>query len=411
MAKEKLTKRVVDALQPSERDQVVLDTDIKGFGVKVTPKGKKSYFLFYRTSAHIQRRPTIGEHGSITTEQARIIAREWKAEIAKGCDPSLDRKYHRQAPTMKELCQRFLTEHSVTRNKHGTYYNYDRLIERFVLPKLGQRKVIDISRDDITRLHTRLAETPYQANRLLGLISKLMNMAEKWGYRNDGSNPCRHVEKFPEGKRERYLSSQEIKRLGQVLSDDAAMKKELPSVSDAIKLLILTGCRMSEILTLKWEFIDLERHCLRLPDSKTGKKTVPLPDEAEALLKDIKKRASSAYVIPGRLKDSHLVNLEKPWRRLRALAELEDVRLHDLRHTYASVAAGLGQSLHMIGRLLGHTQSQTTNRYAHLAADPVRQAADQVSDEISRMLGLVNNNADRTRAPLSVPAPRKLDVA
>jgi integrase len=381
----KLTKCAVEMHTPGPRDVVLWDSELTGFGCKITPAGRRSYFCYYRTRDGIQRRPAIGVHGRLTVQQARDIARSWLAQAAAGRDPSRERDAERRAPTVAELCARFLHEHAGRRNKPGTAYNYRRMVERFVLPGLGERKVADITAADVDRLHDGLKATLYQANRVLGLLSKMMNLAERWQYRAPHSNPTRHVDRNREGKRERYLSAEEVARLAAVLAEAERDGSESPSSVAAIRLLIFTGCRLSEVLSLRWEHVDLRRCCLRLPDSKTGAKIVQLNGGAVEILVSLG-RHPTGWVLPGAKDDAHLVNLQKPWRRIRHKARLDDLRIHDLRHSFASVAAGLGEGLHMIGKLLGHTQAQTTHRYAHLAADPVREASERVSEAILDMM-------------------------
>ena len=218
-------------------------------------------------------------------------------------------------------------------------------------------------------------------------MSKMMNLAEAWGLRPDGSNPCRHVKKYREDKRERYLTREELQRLGASLSDAERMKTESPFAIAAVGLLILTGARLTEILTLEWDHVDFENQVLRLPDSKTGAKLIYLNDAAIGLLRTMPTMAGNPFVVAGAKPGAHLVNLQKPWRRIRSAAQLYDVRIHDLRHSFASVAAGTGMSLPMIGKLLGHTQPATTARYAHLADDPIRVAANAVGTEIVAVMG------------------------
>jgi integrase len=226
-----------------------------------------------------------------------------------------------------------------------------------------------------------MRDTPGAANRTLALLSKMLNLAEKWELRPDGSNPCRHVDKYPERKMERFLSVDELGRLGAVLAEAERTATELPSVIAAVRLLMFTGARFGEILNLEWSHVDFERSCLRLPESKTGAKVIHLNAPALEVLNGIE-RDGSPWVIAGRDPDKPLVNLRKPWHRIRAKAGLEGVRLHDLRHSFASVGAAGGLSLPMIGALLGHTQAATTQRYAHLAADPLKQAADMIGERI-----------------------------
>jgi len=268
------------------------------------------------------------------------------------------------------------------RCKPSTQAEYKRSVELFINPRLGTRKVTDIERRDIADLHHSLRHIPYQANRTLGVLSKMFNLAEVWGLRPDGSNPCLHVKKYPEQKRERFLSPEEFAELGKALRAVEQDGSETESAVAAIRLLMLTGCRLSEIMTLKWEHVDLARHELRLPDSKTGAKVVHFGKTAADVLKGIARLDDNPYVVTGRKPGSRLTDLQHPWRRIRDKANLPDVRIHDLRHSYASGALALGEGLPMIGKLLGHTQVQTTARYAHLANDPVKLAAGRVSDTI-----------------------------
>ena len=383
MARLKVTKKAVEACPPADKDVILWDAELKGFGCKITPAGRRVYFLYYRTRTGLQRRPAIGAHGAVTAEQARDIARRWLAEVAAGGDPSSARRTLRNSPTMADLCRRFLDEHASLRNKGGTFYNYHRMIDRFVLPTLGNKRVVEVSRGDVLSLHHQLRDTPYQANRVLGLVSKMMNLAERWGLREDGSNPTRHVEKYRERHRERYLSQEELVRLGDALKEAEREATEDRFVIAAIRLLLFTGCRLSEILELRWPWVNLERKRLELPDSKTGAKLIFLNEPAIEVLTGLPRVEANPFVVPGAKAGQHLVNLQKPWRRIRKAANLSDVRIHDLRHNYASVAAGLGEGLPMIGKLLGHSQAQTTHRYAHLAADPVIRASERVGAAIS----------------------------
>jgi integrase len=388
--KAKLTVRAVEAIQPGSVDVILWDSELKGLGCKVTPKGKRTYFLYYRTKTGQQRRPMIGEHGPVRPEAAREIARKWLSEVAQGKDPSQTRKQDRSAPLMRDLCKTYLEDHAETRKKASSIRNDRRLIEAHILPALGQRQVASIVRSDIAALHHSLRDTPYEANRMLALASKMFGLSERWGLRPDGSNPAKNIDRFNEKKRERYLSNNEVSRLWQVLNSVEAREKASPSAIAAIKILMLTGRRLSEVLGLRWAWIDFEAKTMRLPDTKNGALLVSLGDAVVAVLAELKELAlDENFVIAGQRKGAALVNLQKPWRALRALAGLEDVRIHDLRHTYASIGAGLGMSLPLLGRLLGHTQAATTARYAHLAQDPVRAAADTIESEFMRLASAV----------------------
>jgi integrase len=229
----------------------------------------------------------------------------------------------------------------------------------------------------------------------------MMNLAEAWGLRLDGSNPVRHVKKYREDKRERYLTKAELQRLGAVLADPQTKAMESPFVVAAIGLLVLTGARLIEILTLRWEYVDLENEVLRLPDSKTGAKLIYLNAAAINLLRTMPRMAGNPYLIAGKNPGARLINLQKPWRRIRAKANLDDVRIHDLRHSFASVAAGTGMSLPMIGKLLGHSQPVTTARYAHLAADPIRAASNLIGAEIDAAMNSKKGTQMRRASPRS----------
>ena len=383
----KLTKRVVDAAQAGETDYFIWDHEIPGFGLRVLRTGKKSYLIQYRSGGRT-RRVTFGKHGTITPDQARTKARKLLAAVSDGENPAEDIKLHRKAPTVAALCERFMSEHVAHRCKPTTQREYQRSVDLFIVPAIGRHKVSDVTRPGISQLHHSLRHIPYQANRTLGVLSKLFNLAEVWGLRPDGSNPCRHVKKYPEKNRERYLTPDELARLGAVLDEANRDGSESPYMIAAIRLLILTGCRLSEIQTLKWSHVNGNR--LLLPDSKTGAKTIYLGPPAIAALKAIERQPENEYVIAGKVPGQYLTDLQRPWRRIRNRAGLGDLRIHDLRHTFASGAVGLGESLPMIGKLLGHTQVQTTARYAHLADNPVQAAADRVSGEIGKLLGIRN---------------------
>ncbi len=401
--KSKITKRSVEKLQKGE---AIWDTEIPGFGCRFQARGRRGY-VYKFTYAGRQVWHSIGLHGAPwTPDQAREEAKRLAGKVSSGENPARARAERRRLLSLQDLAERFMAEHVATKDKASTAREYQRLFDRIVIPRLGRHRIDTVSRVDVAQLHHDLSPTPYQANRVLSVISKMMSWAEKHGMRPDGGNPCRHIEKYPESRRERFLFVSELKRLGEVLSEaevawrnhakaahetqQGRMRNPKPAKNlvsltaiAAIRLLTLTGARLSEILELTWDEVDLERGILRLADSKTGAKPIYLNSPALDMLSTLPRIEDNKYVLPGQKSGSHLVNLQKPWRIIRARAALDDVRLHDLRHSYASVAAGLGQSLVVIGKLLGHTQSQTTARYAHLAQDPVRKAADDVGNLIA----------------------------
>jgi integrase len=387
----KITKRAVDAVRPNGADQFLWDSALKGFGVKVTAAGRKVFILQYRKGGRgaPTKRVTIGRHGAVTPDQAREIAVRLSGDIANGADPAAVRAAEKTAPAMAALIERFLSEHVATKTKARTATEYRRLIQSVIVPAIGGKRVRDVTRADISRLHHDHRATPYAANRALAVLSKMFGLAEEWGERPDGSNPCRHVKKFAERKRERMLSANEFARLADALKASSRS----PYIIAAIKLLIFTGARLSEILTLKWEVVDFDRGEARLRDSKTGAKTLHLPAPALAVLADLPRVEGNPFVIVGNVAGARLSDLERPWRAVRAAAGLDDVRLHDLRHAFASVAASSGMGLPIIGKLLGHTQAAATARYAHIASDPVKAAAATIAGKIADAM---NGNAATT---------------
>ena len=382
----RITKRTVDTLAPQERERVVWDDDLKGFGVRVHPTGRKVYIVKTRYRGKPVK-VTIGPHGAVTPADARTRAAEIVSDARAGKDPTARGRADTGAPTMRELGKRFLEEYVSSHCKPSTAAEYGRSVALFIDPQIGKFRVADIQRSDIAALHHGMRDTPYQANRTLGVLSKMFNLAELWGLRPDGSNPCRHVKRFREEKRERFLSDAEYRQLGEALKEVERDGSETPAAVAAIRLLMLTGCRLSEIQKLCWEHVHLDAGELRLPDTKTGAKTVHLGEPAMAVLNGIDRKDGNPWVIAGRKSGSHLTDLQHPWRRIRARAGLDDVRIHDLRHSFASGGLLVGEGLPMIGKLLGHTQVQTTARYAHLANDPVKSAANRIASRIAEVVG------------------------
>lgn len=382
----KLTKRGIEALEPRDKDYFIWDSELSGFGIRVFPTGRKQFVVQYRFG-RISRRMSLGRFGAITPDQARGLALEALVALRKDIDPVAEKRARRDALLVKELAERFDQEHIAVHLKASTAKEYRRNLKLFILPAIGHLRIIDVTRADISKYHHDWRHRPYQANRNLEIISKMFNLAELWGLRPDGTNPRRHIKKYPEKKRERYFSAGELQAIGRVLGEMEEERIELPSAIAAIRLLLFTGCRLNEIMTLKWEHVDNLEHALRLPDSKTGAKVVHIGEAAVSVLQAIEQVHDNPFVIVGRKPGSHLTDLQPFWQRVRGRAGLKDARIHDLRHTFASVAVSHGQSLPMIGKLLGHSQVQTTARYAHLANEPVLVAANDVSALIEHQLG------------------------
>jgi len=378
----KITLNVVKTLQPGS---VVWDRDVKGFGIR-----RQRQAIKYILKSRIRGKDhwfTIGPHGAPwTPDTARQEAKRMLGEIAAGRNLAAVREQQRSVFTFTEVVDRFLEEHG-KKVERRTVTEYERLLRRHAVPALGDRPIDTIDRAAVAKLHHSLAATPRQANLLLSVLSKLMGWAAKRGLLPSEANPCRGIDRYKENRRERFLSAAELSSLGEALRDAEREKTFSPYAIAAIRLLLLTGARLSEILTLKWDYVDPDNRHLRLPRSKTGPKSIYLTTAVADILQALPRMKGNPFVIVGDMVGAHFVNLQKPWDRIRARAGLDDVRLHDLRHSYASVGATSGLSLLFVGKLLGHTQASTTQRYAHLAENPVRQAGERISEAIATALG------------------------
>ena len=382
----KLTKRYAESLAPECKERIHWDDDLRGFGLRIYPSNRKVYVVQYKLHGRT-RRKNLGKHGVVTADEARKQAKLVQADVARGADPSAERKSRLRSPTIKELGKRFLTEHAALHCKPTTQYDYRNLLRGVLNPVLGGIKVSEITFADIQAFHLKRRETPYQANRGVMLLSKMLNLAEDWGLRPMNSNPTRRIKRYPEEEKKRYLDEQEQERLGNVLAVMLQDGEISAYVFAAFYLLLLTGCRLGEIQKLKWEYVT--RTHLELPDSKTGRRRIPLPRDARVLLDKLPNRHGNPYVILGTHGSGHYHDLQKPWRKIRTRAGLEDVRVHDLRHTYASVAVMNGIDPFTLKEILGHKNLSTTLRYAHLSDDAVQKAAGKIANRLAATLGSV----------------------
>jgi integrase len=375
----------------------VWDTTVGRFGLRVTANGIKTYVVKYRAGGR-QRFHTIGQHGSPwTPETARKEALRILGLVAQGQDPAAVKLDGRAAPTVAALCERFVREHVDVKLKVTTRRAYHQLLDAIIRPKLGPRRIADLTADDLARLHHAMKGSPYLANRVLAVVGKMFVLAERWGLRPRGTNPAHGLEKYRERARERPLTDDELARLGvafetaerhgQIVPKDGEPPVAVgPFVLAAIRLLLFTGARKGEVLSLEWQHVDVEHACLRIPVHKTdrtGAKTIPLNGPALAILEALPRLADSPYVLPSVVRDGHLVKIEKAWDAIRTAASIDDVRLHDLRHSHASIGVSAGLALPIVGKLLGHTAPATTQRYAHVAPDPVREAAELIGAKIA----------------------------
>ena len=375
----KISKRSVDAFCVAGKDAVFWDRDLPGFGVRVYTTQRKVYTVQTRGPGG-PKRVTIGRHGEVSADEARKQAAVIIDRIKRGEDPV-------PAPpepelTVAGLAERYWRAHVAVNCKAKTAALYRIVLDKHILPALGKMPLGTVGRAEIAALHYGLRGTPYMANRTIEVASKMFSLAEAWGLAPPGGNPCRSVRGYRERRRERFLTPEEYRRLGRVLDEAEANGSVRVHAVAAVRLLMLTGCRHAEIATLRWDDVDRTAGELRLRDSKTGPRMVPLTSALEAVLDGIPRVAGNPWVIVGPKPGTHLPTVNHYWRRLRARAGLDDVRIHDLRHSYASRALALGESLTMIGKLLGHAKVGTTARYAHLARDTEKASAAKVGDSI-----------------------------
>ena len=378
-----LSRRSVEALPVTERETLFWDRQLSGFGVRVYPSGAKVYLVQTR-SGGTSRRVTIGRHGVLTADQARRKAAQVIADIKAGNEPSHANGASQgdTGPTVAEVAERYMREHVAVRCKPTTARMCRHTLDRHLLPAVGSLPLGAIGRERVASLHYSLHETPTMANKVIDLLSRLFIMADAWGIAPEGGNPCRFVRKYKEVPRERFLTEAEFCRLGKVLDAVEAEGKVHPSAVAAFRLLMLTGCRRNEILTLRWEDVDLDAGELRLRDAKSGPRSVALSPPAQRVLATLPRLPDNPWVITGVKPGARLSNVNNAWLVIRARAGLDDVRIHDLRHSFASRALALGESLPMIGKLLGHRKVQTTARYAHLARDSVKASAARIAESL-----------------------------
>lgn len=405
MPQGRITKRAVDALRcASGKDRDFLwDDALAGFGVAAYPSGKKVYVAQYRRDGR-SRRVAIGDHGRLTPGEARSQAKTILGAVEKGVDLIAERKAAREVRTFAEISRDFMRLHVAPKRKFRTVETYEGLLRNHILPALGSKRVVDVRRADVAKLHSSM--TPGAANRAIALISAIWNWASRRDEVARSNNPATGLERNREQAKDRFLTSGELARLGDALRlgetiglpydvDESKPKsKHAPKAENrivrldpfavaAIRLLILTGARLREILHAEWSQVDLERGILFLADSKTGRKPVYLSAAAQAVLANVPRLEGNPHIIAGAKTGAPRADLKKPWSAVKRAAGLEGVRLHDLRHSFASFGAGASLGLPIIGKLLGHSQPQTTARYAHLDADPLRRAADTIGATIS----------------------------
>lgn len=432
MSGTKLSKTLVDALKPREGDYVTWCGQLRGFGVRTRPTGRKSYIAQYDFHGRT-RKVTIGTVGKLTVEEARDEARAVLANAQLGVDKAATKAKRRAEMTVAELCDEYLAE-GCDKKKASTIATDKGRIARHIKPLLGTMKIGDVTRGDIERFlravangRTKTTLTNEKGNRVVvrggkgtatrtvRLLGGIFTYAVKHGYLE--TTPRAGVELYPDNKGKRYLSPEEFQRLGDAMREaetiglpwqfnEGVKAKHRPKKAEnqreiisphpiaAIRLLLLTGCRLSEILQLRWSDVDFTRGLLDLPDSKTGAKEILLGAAALKVLAEIPRIEGNPFVIVGEAKDKPRSDLKRPWKRLTAHAGLANLRLHDLRHSFASVGVGSGMGLPIVGKLLGHASPATTARYAHIAEDASRRALNTIESAIAAGIGLLNKTAD-----------------
>ena len=329
-----ISKRTVEALSV-EKDTVFWDRELTGFGVRVYPTGGRVYVAQSRGPDGATR-VTVGRHGVISADQARRRAALIIARIKAGEEAVPAPMTPRNGPTVAELAARYLEEHVAVRCKPVTAVQCRQVIDKYIVPELGKVPLAAVEREHVVDLHHKLSGVPAMANLVIATLSRMFNQAEAWELVPDGVNPCRFVHKYQERKRERFLTEEEFRRLGRVLGEAGNGTGVLAQAAAAIRLLMLTGCRRNEILSLRWEDVDLDAKELHLSDSKTGARAVPLSPSAAKLLAELPRVPGTTWVFPGKKPGAHMRNINGPWEIVRARAGIENVRLHDLRHSCAS---------------------------------------------------------------------------
>ena len=372
---QKLTDRAVKALPlPGTGNKIAYDRDVRGFGVRVTAAGAKAFVVNYRVNGR-ERRYTIGAYPDWSVAAAREEAKRLKRQVSLGFDPMGDRHVERATPTVTDIAERYMAEHAIRKVPRAQMDDRS-MIDKLILPAIGRLKVHEVHQADIDDLHREVGKTrPIRANRMAQLLSRIFSLAIRWGYRPD--NPVKGLHRNPEHKRTRYLSGDELQRLTAVLAAHPNQQS-----ANVVRLLLLTGARRGEVLNATWDQFDLAVAVWVKPSAHTKQRKehrVPLSAPARQLLSEIQAQGSlSPYVFPGKRPDTPQQDLKSFWTRVCKQAQLEDCRIHDLRHTYASILASAGLSLPVIGALLGHTQPNTTARYSHLYDDPLREATERV---------------------------------
>jgi integrase len=377
----RLTEAVVESLAPDGRDRFVFDARQPGFAIRITPSGTKIFTVQGYVNGR-KRRVTVGYYPNVSVAQARELALQALADMRRGNDPIIERKTRLAAAkagemTVAQLADKWLADYVKPKLKPHTQRDYQQLLRQHILPAVGQLSVAHIGRDDVVRLHVTMAEIPRRANYAIATARALLNFAIELGLRPTGSNPARGIKPYRENKRERFLTEAEIAKAADAITAAEQAGTLGPHGAAGLRLCLFTGARSGEITAIEWLHVDWQRRLIRLPDSKTNEpRTIHLSEPALEVLKGLPR--IGPYVVAGGRPGEAYQSLRRAWISIRNRVGLDDVRLHDLRHSYASLAASKGISLQTIGKLLGHRDPQTTARYSHLATDAVAAVNDEL---------------------------------
>jgi len=398
----KFTKRSIEAIEPADKRQVFFDDEFTGLALRVSESGRKTFYYTYRAGKGrgVEKKwLMLGAFPAMTVEQARTLAKEKAVAVAMGGDPVAIVQEEKIAISAAEALDAFDAEY-VAKLKPSTIVFYSTVIEKHLKPAIGKVRTKKLGFTDIARLHAGMKDKPYMANRCIAVLSVFLNWCELHGYRDKHSNPCKEIKLYKELKRQEFIGAKELSILGDTLTrmertwHERKETKEkrtsedvdtiTPHAAAAIRLLMFTGARRGEILSLKWNNIDLEQGVAHLPDSKTGFKVLQLPSPAVAVLESLPQ--ISEYIFPSSSSVGHMVNIKDAWGDVLQQSGLTGWRIHDLRHAFASMMVNSGASLPIVGKILGHTQASTTQRYAHLEENPARKAAEEAAAKIAKAM-------------------------
>jgi integrase len=387
MGKGRITKKAVTGARPLEREYFIWDADLPGFGIRILPSGVKSYVVQYRAGPGRRapsRRITIGKHGKLTPDEARKLARKIIADVAHGEDPAAELACRRREITVSDLAERYLSEHVRVHNKPSTILEAERLVRSEIIPVFGRMRLSDLTRAEIKKWHTARHRTPYNANRALAALRKMLSLAVKeWELCDE--NPALGIKLFREAKRERFVTDDELRKIGKWLAECEREGTELAAAIKLTRLLAFTGMRLSEVRTLEWSSVDDEAGVIRLSDGKTGARLVPIGTQARMLLSS-ESREGRFVISDGEDAPLSVRKFRTFWSHLREGTRLSEIRPHDLRHTVGIFGAQAGANAFLVRDLLGHKTLAMTGRYVERSADPVRALADQVNARVASAL-------------------------